>query len=396
MKVHSLLKVKHLAGKRVLLRIDANVPIKNGKILDDYKLSRSLPTIRFLIKQKAKVVIISHLGRPAGYDKKLTLRPIFNYLEKKLHQPLLFFDFHRLSDPWNRGIFVSNHLQPGNIMLLENIRFDKDEEENTGVLAKKLAKLADIFVLDGFGVAHRAGASITGIAELLPTYAGLLIEEEINSLNRVVEKPRHPLIVVLGGAKMETKIPLLKNFLTKADYILLGGGIIATYLWHQGKNVGTSLVEKELPREIFNLFKNKKIILPTDVIVGTAKGKKVTTVWVNEQFTVPSDEVGIYDVGPETLRCYHNWLKQARVIVWNGGLGYFEQKPYNKGTVSIAKFIAKETKRGAFSVCGGGETEQLLKELGLERHISLVSTGGGAMLEFLSGKILPGIRAIRK
>jgi 3-phosphoglycerate kinase len=406
MKLRSLTRVKNLAHKTVLLRIDANVPFKQGKILDDYKLVKTLPTLRYLLQQQARVIIVSHLGRPQGYDKKLSLRPIANYFEKKLKHSVLFVDFspqsraghfeYHFSDLKKYGILAREHTPQNNLIMLENIRFDEDEEKDTGVLAKKLSQFADIFVLDGFGVAHRRGASVTGVARFLPAYAGLLLEQEVRALTRVVEKPQHPLVVILGGAKMETKIPLVKNFLSKADYILLSGGIIATYLWYQGKRVGSSLVERELAPGIFKLFKNKKIILPTDVIVGTVQGKKTQVVSLTSEFSIPADDQGIYDIGPETILLYHNLLKKARTIIWNGGLGYFEQKPYNAGTEALARMIVKETKRGAFSVCGGGETEQLLRQLKLEQKISLVSTGGGAMLEFLSGKKLPGITMVEQ
>lgn len=396
MKLRSITELKNIAGKRVLLRIDANVPLKNGKIEDDYKLIKSLPTIRYLLRQKARIIIMSHLGRPKEYDEKVSLRPVAEYFQKKLRQPILFFDIHALSDSWKRAILAVENMQPGNILMLENIRFNADEEKNTGILAKKLSTLADIFVLDGFGVAHRDAASVTGVKKFLPTFAGLLLEEEVSALCKVLEKPRRPLVLVLGGAKMETKIPLLKNFIKKADYILLGGGILATYLHHQGKSVGTSLVEKELPKSVFTIFKNKKIKFQSDVTIGTVKGKKVMHLPFNSKFKISQADQGIYDVGPETLKEYKKILKKAKTIVWNGALGYFEQHPYQKGTYALAKMLAEQSKRGALVICGGGETEEILKKLKLLNIIDLVSTGGGAMLEFLSGKTLPGIKVLLK
>lgn len=396
MKLRSLTSIKKLTDKHVLLRIDANIPLKKGKISDDYKLFKTLPTIQYLLKQKAKVIIVSHLGRPTGYDRQLSLRPIVNYFEKKLHQSILFFNFPNLNEGWKRAILASEHLKPGDLMFLENIRFDVDEEKNTGVLAKKLAALADIFILDGFGVVHRNAASVTGVAKLLPTYAGPLLEEEIKTLSRAMEKPRRPLTLVLGGAKMETKIPLLKNFIKKADYILLGGGIIATYLKFKGFSVGISLVEEDLPRQVFKLIENKKVILPVDMVVGSQTGKRVVIAALDSKFFIPNSSQGIYDIGPKTLKLYAEYLKKAQTIVWNGAMGYFEQPPYQVGTFTLARMIARETQRGAFTVCGGGETEQVLKDLRLVKKISLISTGGGAMLEYLSGKKLPGIEAVMR
>lgn len=396
MKLRTPQHLKQLTGKHILLRIDANVPLKNGKIVDDYKLMKTLPTITYLLKQKAKVLIVSHLGRPRGYDKKLSLRPVVTYFEKKLRKPILFINPFSLKEGWERAILVSEEMKNGEVVMFENIRFDTDEEKNTGMLAKTLSQLADFFVLDGFGVAHRDAASVTGVAGFLPAYAGLLFEEEVDLLSRVVEKPHRPLIVVLGGAKMETKIPLIKNFIKKADYILLGGGIIATYLRFKGNKVGVSLVEEQLPHETFKLLENKKIVLPIDVVCGSQRGKEVTIVPLTSAFKIPHSRQGIYDLGPQTLKEYAQYLKKAQTIVWNGALGYFEQAPYQRGTFELANMLARETRRGAFTVCGGGETEQVLRQLKLDKKMSLVSTGGGAMLEFLSGKVLPGIKTVSK
>jgi 3-phosphoglycerate kinase len=413
MNLRVLAQLKNIYGKRVLVRIDGNVPIKNGKILDDYKLIKTVPTIQYLLRKGAKIIITSHLGRPNGYDKKLSLKPIVAYLEKKLRQHIFFPNYsvdafaknkHSL-EMWQRIESAIQELKSGSILMLENIRFDNDEEKNTGVLAQKLANLADVFVLDGFGVAHREGASITGVADFLPTYAGFLLEEEVRALSKVAERPRHPLVLVLGGAKMETKIPLIKKFIDRADYILLGGGIVATYLHHQGFGVGTSLIEQDVPPKIFALFKNKKIIMPIDAVVGTVKGKRVSIMDMPQslfkkekkevKFNIPPG-CGIYDIGSKTLQMYNSILRQAQSIIWNGPLGYFEQKPYNQGTEMLIEAIVRETKRGAFSVCGGGETQEFLRKKKYDSKISLVSTGGGAMLEFLSGKKLPGVEVVLK
>ncbi len=399
MNVPSIKNVKNLRGKRVLVRADFNVPIKNGQIQDDFKIIKGLATIRYLAQKGAKVVIISHLGRPTGFDAKLSLRPIAKRIAILLGKDV----------PVVSGNSVLSGISPraeGDIVMLENIRFLPGEEKNDRATIQMLGALADIFVLDGFGVSHRAAASVSGVAGFLPHYAGLLLSEEIEGLNRVMEHPTKPLVVVLGGAKMETKIPVLKKLLPLADYILLGGGMVNTYLWAKGRDVGCSLVDKEFKKEALLYGGKKKVIFPVDVVVGEKNGRRAQVMPIDYKFPsyakAPEDrqilnsKFGIYDIGPKTVKLYAEYLKKANTIVWNGAMGFFEQPPYQYGTYAVAQLIATRAKGNAFGVCGGGETVEVLKKLQILDDIDLVSTGGGAMLEFLSGKKLPGIEALRK
>jgi phosphoglycerate kinase len=392
MSLRAVTKIKDLKNKKVILRCDFNVPLINKHIEDDFKILQSIATINYLTKQGARVIILSHLGRPEGvYDSTLSLRPVHAYLEKKLRKTILFVDVLKLKDSWNAAERMVNELKPGEIALLENIRFFAGEEKNSAAFAKQLARLGEFFVLDGFGVAHRSAVSVNGIAKYLPHAAGMLLAEEIEALSVVIKKPRRPFVLILGGVKLETKIPVIDYLVSKADYILLGGGIANTYLWAKGYKVGESLIEKKFRSKMLGYIKNKKIIAPHDVVVGTKAGKKVRIVGV-DNLLLRSGEEGIFDVGPETLLKYGEIIKQAGSVVWNGALGYFEQPAYETGTFTLARIIANNSQ--VFRVCGGGETVEVLKKLRLDKKIDFISTGGGAMLEFLSGKILPGIKSV--
>ncbi len=403
MKIKSIEQIKNLANKTVLVRVDFNVPIKAGKVLDNYKIKKSLATIKFLIEKRAKVILVSHLGRPEGIDKKLSLKPVAAELAKFLQKHVRLLDVleknSRVSNDATRHNFVKLKLQidklfPSEVVMLENIRFAKGEPENSDKLAKELAGLADIFVLDGFAVAHRAAASVTGVAKYLPAYAGLLLEEEIEGLDRAIKKPKKPFVVMLGGIKMETKIPVLKNLLKKANYILVGGGILNTYLWAKGYKVGGSLVAKNLKKEALRYCSKRKVILPVDVIVGTKDGKMARAAEVKKLNLKKTES--IFDIGPKTIKLFSRYIKKAQTLVWNGAMGYFEQHPYEYGTYSMARLVAARSKGKAFGITGGGETIEILKKLHLIGDIDLPSTGGGSMLEYLSGKKLPGIEALKK
>ncbi|MFA5061802.1 MAG: phosphoglycerate kinase [Patescibacteria group bacterium] len=390
MHFHNIKDIKDFKNKTVLVRADFNVPIKNGRILDDFKIKKGTATIKYLLNKKAKVVLVSHLGRPSGYDKKLSLKPVKNLLEKFLRKKIKFLDVK----DWKKVQGDIVKLPSGDVTLLENIRFIKGEEENDKRVAKRLAGLADIFVLDGFAVSHRAAASVSGVAKYLPAYAGLLLTQELDGLAKVLTQPKHPLVVVLGGAKMETKIPVLKNLLSKADHILLGGGIVNTYLWAKGYKIGSSLIEKNFKREAKKYCSKHKVVMPVDVIVGNAKGKQARAIKIDKKFKVKNGQ-GIYDIGPETIKLFSKYIKSAQTLVWNGAVGYFEQHPYEYGTYSVARLMAARAKGKAFGVCGGGETVEVLRKLGLMSGIDLVSTGGGAMLEYLSGEKLPGVEVVK-
>jgi len=391
MKIKSISQIKNLANKNVLLRADFNVPIKGGKVLDNYKIKRSLATIKFLIEKRAKVIIVSHLGRPNGVDKKLSLKPVAAELGKFLQKNVKLLDVLNLK----KTKIQIDKLLPSAVVLLENIRFADGESGNSEKLAKELSGLAEVFVLDGFGVAHRQAASVTGVAKYLPAYAGLLLEEEVEGLDRALKSPKKPFVVVLGGVKMETKIPVLKNLLKKANHILIGGGILNTYLWAKGYKVGSSLVDKNLKKEALQYCSKRNVILPVDVIVGTKDGKLACAVAV-KNLNVKDKNLAIFDIGPKTIKLFSHYIKKSQTLVWNGAMGYFEQHPYQYGTYSVARLVAARAKGKAFGITGGGETVEVLKKLHLISDIDLASTGGGSMLEYLSGKKLPGIQCLIK
>lgn len=389
MKLRTLKQLKNLKNKRILARVDFNVPVKinpsahaQGKVIDDSRIKASLPTIEYLLKKGAKVILVSHLGRPKGVDKGLSLKVIAKRLEEILNQEVIFTELTK---------FAKLAKLP-KLTLLENIRFFSGEEKNDPKFAEELASLADIFVLDGFAVAHRDSASVSGVAKFLPAYAGLLLEKEIVGLSKVMEKPKKPLVVVLGGAKVETKAPVLKNLLPKADYILIGGGIFNTYLKAQDYKVGGSLVDDKYLQETLKYCNKMKVIKPVDVVVGDKNGKNFKTMKINSKFKIQNSKLSIYDIGPETIRLYAEYIKKAQTLVWNGAMGYFEQRPYHHGTLAIARLVASRAKGKAFGVIGGGETLQAMEMVKMSEFVDLVSTGGGAMLEFLSGKKLPGLK----
>lgn len=399
MRIKSIKSIKSLKGKKVLVRADFNVPIKNGKIKELYKIEKSLPTIKFLLNKQAKVILLSHLGRPEKMEKDLSLKPIARALAEKLGQKVGALDYKKLKgNPekyWTEAEKNISKMKPGEVIILENVRYIPGEEKNDLQVSKNFASLGDLFVLDGFAVAHRDASTVSGIAKYLPTVAGLLMEEEITGLNKVMLKPKKPFVLVLGGAKMETKIPLLKQFASRAHYILVGGGIANTYYFAKGAQIGKTLIDKENKKEALYYGKKKNVLIPLDFIVGNDKGQKCRIVDTDKKIILKNNEA-IFDIGPKTITYFAKIIKTASTLVWNGALGYFEQHPYEYGTYSIARLFASRAKGRAFGVCGGGETVEVLKKLGLMEDIDLVSTGGGAMLEFLSGKKLPGVKVVTK
>ena len=368
------------------MRCDFNVPIKGGKVLDDFKILKTLPTIEYLLKEGAKIILLSHLGRPEGkVVKSLSLMPVKNHLEKLLKRNIKLYNLNKLS-----SLKIEEK-----ISILENTRFSPDEKNNTGDFAKELAGLADIYVVECFATAHRPSASIVGIAKYIPTYAGLSLEQEVRGLEKAIKSPKRPLVVVLGGIKMETKIPVVKNLLSKASCILVGGGIVNTYLYAKGYFVGDSVFDQNFKKEILKYGNKKKVIMPIDLVVGTKDGKKHEVVKIDKELRLKRGWA-ILDIGPDTIRLYAKYIKKAKTIIWNGAMGYFEQHPYEYGTYSIAHLVASRSTGKAYGVCGGGETLEVLKKLKLLNDINLVSTGGGAMLDFLAGKKLPGVKIISK
>lgn len=392
--IRSIKRARNIKGKRVLVRIDCNVPLEKKKVLNDSRLHASIPTIEYLLSKEARVILVGHLGRPEGKKKaSLSLAPVSARLGKLMGKKIM-----QLPDVKGKKVEAAiGRMKSGSAVMLENIRFSKHEEGNTGDLGQYLSKLADIFVFDGFSVAHRADASIVGIAPYLPSYAGLQLEKELAGLEKIMKKTARPAVLVLGGAKSETKIPVVKHFINRADHILLGGALFNTYLSSLGYAIGDSLVDPGVVQEANKFIRNKKVIRPRDIIVGKKDGSSYRHVRITKQEKrLCRKGEAILDIGPETIGEFALHIKEAKTIVWNGAMGYFEQAPYDTGTRAIARLIAAQSKGKAYGVVGGGETVQIIEEMGLAGYIDLVSTGGGAMLELLSGKTLPGIDALLK
>lgn len=393
-KIHSLTEVKTWRKQRVLVRVDFNVPVKNGRVVDDFKIKKSLPTLQYLMGKGAKVVIISHLGRPHGVEPALSLRPVKNHLAKLLKHKIKFIK--EIGTPQvllalRRGL---KRLAPGGLIMLENIRFLAEERDKDEQFAKDLATVADIFVSECFAVSHHPAPSISSVPKYLPSYAGLLLAEEIIGLSKVMTKPDRPLVIILGGSKAETKIPVLKNLLPQASAVLVSGGIVNTYLAARGFKVGASSVDKAQYREALAVGRKRKVILPVDFVVGRFDGRDAQVVKFDKKFAIRDKRYAIYDVGPATVRLFAKHIKTARTLIFNGALGMFEAHPYEYATRAVTELFAARSKGRAFGVCGGGETVQVVRQLGLQDQIDLMSTGGGAMLEFLSGKKLPGIATL--
>ncbi len=397
MTLRSIRQVKDLAGKRVLVRVDYNIPILKGKVEETFRIAASIPTIEFLLEQRACVLLMAHIGRPGGkVVKDLRIDPVAKVLEKLLKKKVEIID----SGDWTKLEKIKKHVakvKPGSVAIYDNIRFAEGEEQNKKYFAEELASLGDIFVLDGFGVAHRDSPSVTGIAGFIPSFAGLLLEKEIMGLTRVIEAKKKSSVLVLGGAKIETKLPIISHLKDQVEVILTGGGIVNTYLKSQGFGVGTSLVDEDMLDEAKKLKKIKSIEWPRDVVVGKKDGSGARVVTLEKKpFKICEDDEAIFDIGPATILLYAEDLKLAESIIWNGAMGYFEQKPYDTGTLAIARLVASQSQGKAFGVVGGGETIQSLGMVNMQEFVDLVSTGGGAMLEFLSGKKLPGVEMVTK
>lgn len=394
MSVRVLSKLHIQPGDRVLVRVDYNVSIKNKKVVEDEKIRASIPTILALQNKGAKILLISHLGRPKGkVDNKYSLEPVRKVLEKLLDEKVTKLLGYEVGEV---AIQVEK-MKTGDVALFENVRFNKGEEENDVSFAKQLASFADAFVLDGFAVSHRDSASVSGVAKFLPAYAGILLEREIKSLEKVMKKPKKPFCLVLGGVKMETKIPVLKKLLPKTQSVLIGGGIVNTLFLARGYGVGKSVVDNVFQKEILKYAKSRKLIVPVDVVVGTPDGKNYRVVLIDKKpHQICKRSEMILDIGPETIHLYSKYIKRAKTIVWNGGMGYMEVKPYDIGTLAIARLVSQVSRGKAYGVVGGGETITALNLVGTQNFIDVVSTGGGAMLEFLSGKQLPGVKAVEK
>lgn len=386
------LKDEELKGKRVLVRVDFNVPIKNGVITDDRRIKEALPTIKYLIEKNAKVILVSHLGRPKGFQDDLRLDPVAKRLEELLGKPV-----KKLNDCVGEEVEKEiNSLKEGDVVLLENIRFYKEEEANDPEFAKKLAKLADLYVNDAFGTAHRAHASTAGVANYIPGVAGLLMKKEIEIMGKALEDPERPFVCILGGAKVSDKIGVIKNLINKVDVLLIGGGMMFTFLKSLGYEIGKSIVEEDkldLAKELMNLAKEKgvRLILPKDAIV-VKEIKEDAPISVKEVDKFEKDDIGV-DIGPKTIEEFREEILKAKTIVWNGPMGIFEIPPFAKGTKAIAEAIAEN--KNCISIVGGGDSAAAIQMLGLEDKFTHISTGGGASLEFLEGKELPGVAVLQ-
>lgn len=381
-----------VAGKKVLVRVDFNVPLNDkGEITDDTRIVASLPTIQYLVEHKAAVILMAHLGRPKGEVKPaLSLAPVAKHLGKLLGKKILF----ATDCVGDAAHAAAAKLKSGHILVLENLRFHKEEEKNDMDFAEKLASLADLYVNDGFGVSHRAHASVEGVTHFLPAAAGFLLEKEIEYVGRAVNNPLHPFAAIIGGAKVSDKIGVINNLLDKVDTLLIGGGMANTFLAAQGCAMGKSLVEEdkvELARELLaKAKKNKvKLLLPTDLVM--ADSFSADAAYVTEDVKHLNQEYMALDIGEATSKAYAEALADAKMIVWNGPMGVFEMDAFCKGTEAVAKAVAKSR---AISIVGGGDSVAAIEKLGLAKRISHISTGGGASLEYLEGKVLPGVAAL--
>ena len=381
-----------VAGKKVLVRVDFNVPLNDkGEITDDTRITASLPTIQYLLEQKAAVILMAHLGRPKGQVKpELSLAPVAKHLGKLLGKKILFAP----DCVGEAAKAAASKLKAGHILLLENLRFHKEEEKNDMEFAEQLASLADLYVNDGFGVSHRAHASVEGVTHFLPAAAGFLLEKEIQYVGQAVTNPLHPFVAIIGGAKVSDKIGVISNLLDKVDTLLIGGGMANTFLAAQGHKMGKSLVEEdklELAKELMaKAKKNKvKLLLPTDLVMAAAFAPDAAH--VTEGVKHLNQEYMALDIGSETSKAYAEALAEAKMIVWNGPMGVFEMDAFCKGTEAVAKAVAKSR---AVSIVGGGDSVAAIEKLGLAKRITHISTGGGASLEYLEGKVLPGVAAL--
>lgn len=387
--------IDRFPGKRVLVRVDFNVPIADGVVGDDTRLRAAIPTIKRLSDVGAKVILVSHLGRPkGGPDPKYSLRPVAARLGELIGKPIAFSEDCIGLKPENTVRAMNN----GDVCLLENVRFHAAEERNDPEFARRMSALADLYVNDAFGSAHRAHASTEGVTKFLRTaVAGYLMERELDFLGRLLSEPKRPLIAVLGGAKVSGKIEVLKNLMTTVDVFLIGGGMAFTFLKAQGNAIGKSLVENDLVDTARLILHDadkhgKRIILPWDCVVAPNLAAEGSPRIVAVE-SIPDDMAG-FDIGPHTIKDFDEAIQTAGTIFWNGPMGVFETPPYDEGTRAIAHSVAHATDLGAVSVIGGGDSVAAVHEAGMAEHISHISTGGGASLEFLEGKTLPGVAAL--
>jgi len=377
-----------LKGKRVLMRVDFNVPMAEGKVTDDKRIKAALPTIQYVLQQGAALILMSHLGRPkAGADPEFSLKAAAESLSALLNQPVQMAPDCVGADVEK----MARALKPGEVLMLENTRFHKGEEKNDLDLAKQMAALGDVYVNDAFGSAHRAHSSTEGVARFLPAVSGFLMEQELEYLGRAVANPEHPYIAILGGAKISDKILVVETLAAKCDRLIIGGGMANTFLAAKGLNMQDSLVEAEALETAKSLLAKlgDKLILPVDAVVADKFDAEANAQTV-EVGAIPSGW-RMLDVGPKTLDLYRSALSGAKLVVWNGPVGVFEMPKFAVGTFELAKMLAES---GAVTVIGGGDSASAVKKAGVAKQMTHVSTGGGASLEFLEGKELPGVAAL--
>ena len=382
-----------LRGKRALVRVDFNVPLdERGQITDDTRIRAAIPTLRYLLDRGARVVVLSHLGRPKGKpEAKYSLAPVATRLGELLGSRVTFVE----STDSDEALKATNDAKPGEVVLLENTRFLGGEEKNDERLSRALAMLGDVYVNDAFGAAHRAHASTEGVARVLhPAVAGLLMEKELDYLGRALSSPEHPFVAIMGGSKISGKIDVIESLLPKVDRMLIGGAMACTFFKAMGLETGKSLVEADKVDLAATLSKRggDKLVLPVDALVAPSMDEPGKA-HVVKRDAIPAGEA-MFDVGPETTKLFTQHIMSAKTVLWNGPMGVFEKPPFDTGTKTMAHALAAATKNGATTIVGGGDSAAAVAEAGLESAMSHVSTGGGASLEFLEGKTLPGVAAL--
>ena len=384
---------KNLSQKKVLLRLDLNVPLKNGVITDQTRIDKILPIINFLLSKNSRIIVVSHVGRPKGEkNRNLSMRPICKDLEKKINRRinLISDDIFQLK---KEDLFKN---KDDKIIFLENIRFYREEEKNDPSFAKQLASLADLFVNDAFSCSHRAHASVSKITEFLPSFAGLQLEEELSALKKVTSEIKKPITCIIGGSKISTKIGVIKNLIPKFNNIIIVGGMANNILNHKGNRIGKSIKEENCGKIINEIFETSKqhscsIIFPIDVLVG----KNLNSISKAKELNEIEEDDLILDIGPKTINIIQKVIKNSETVLWNGPAGYFENPNFANGSYEIANAIVKKNKnKSIYSVLGGGDTIALVNEIKLIKNFNFVSTAGGAFLEYLEGKDLPGIKAL--
>jgi phosphoglycerate kinase len=384
-----------LKGKRVLVRVDLNVPMADGKVTDATRIKAAVPTIADISKRGGKVILLAHFGRPKGVDPKESLRPVVAAVSAALGKPVAFA---RDTIGPNAAAAIAA-MKDGDVVVLENTRFDPREERNDPAFSVALAKLGDVYVNDAFSAAHRAHASTEGVARLLPAYAGRSMEAELRALELALGSPKRPLVAIVGGAKLSTKIAVLEHLIERVDALVIGGGMANTFLLAKGIGIGKSLAERDLvptAQRIADAAGKAKhaIVLPVDAVVATElrPGAKTTVVDI---VRVPADQM-ILDLGPKSIIAVNEWIDRAATVIWNGPVGAFETPPFDEATLAIARHVADQTKAGKLiSVAGGGDTVAALNAAGVADDFTFVSTAGGAFLEWMEGKSLPGVEALR-